>query len=106
MAKKFYYLYPELVSFDNLLAAYRKAAKGKRGQVEIADFEFHLERNLFTLQEELAAQTYQPAGYRSFYVRDPKRRRYNSRSGTGENHPRSARRLVEQQSQERALCVP
>jgi RNA-directed DNA polymerase len=74
MAKKFYDLFAGLVSFDNLHLAYRKAAKGKRGQPDVAEFEFHLERNLFTLQEQLATQTYRPGGYHSFHIRDPKRR--------------------------------
>jgi len=74
MAKSFNYLYPALVHFDNLHLAYRKAAKGKRGQPDVAAFEYDLIANLFSLQAELSAQAYQPGGYYSFYIRDPKRR--------------------------------
>ncbi len=74
MPRKYTHLYPTIASFDNLYAAYRKAAKGKRGQLAVAAFEFDLERNLCQLEDELLAQTYKPGLYRSFYIRDPKRR--------------------------------
>jgi retron-type reverse transcriptase len=74
MAKSFGNLYPALVTFENLHAAYRKAAKGKRGQPEVASFEYVLEENLFQLQQALSDQTYQPGAYYSFYIYDPKHR--------------------------------
>ena len=74
MAKRFYDLYPLLTDFNHLYLAYRKAARGKRKQPEVAGFEFYLERNLFQLQAELQAQVYRPGSYQSFYIRDPKRR--------------------------------
>lgn len=74
MVKRYADLYPQLLSFENLFTAFRKASKGKRSQPEVATFEFALERNLFDLQAELAAQTYTPGAYTSFYIRDPKRR--------------------------------
>ncbi len=42
--------------------------------MNVADFEFDLERNLFDLQAELLDGSYRPGAYRSFYIRDPKRR--------------------------------
>lgn len=63
-----------LYSFENLLLAYRKASKGKRGHADVAEFEYHLEENLFRLQRELREQTYQPGLYHSFYIHDPKKR--------------------------------
>ena len=74
MPKRFYNLYPELTHFDNLYRAFRKASRGKRGQIAVATFEFNLEGELFRLQAELENQTYLPGGYHSFYIRDPKRR--------------------------------
>ena len=74
MAKRFFDLYPRLVDLANLHLAYRKAALGKRGHPEVAGFEFRLEDNLFALQAGLHSQSYRPGGYRSFYIRDPKRR--------------------------------
>lgn len=67
-------MYTQLCSWENLLLAYRKAAKGKRGQPSVAAFEYHLEDNLLALQDELLAQTYRPGAYHSFYIHEPKRR--------------------------------
>ncbi|MFN8467195.1 MAG: reverse transcriptase domain-containing protein [Caldilineaceae bacterium] len=67
-------LYPQIVSFENLYLAFRKARKGKRGRPEVAAFELDLEANLFRLQEELAARTYVPGPYRNFYIRERKLR--------------------------------
>lgn len=67
-------MYDELCSWENLLLAYRKASKAKRGHASVAAFEHRLEDNLLALQLELEAQTYQPGGYTSFYIHDPKER--------------------------------
>jgi retron-type reverse transcriptase len=67
-------MYTQLCSWDNLLLAYRKAAKGKRGHPNVAAFEYRLEDNLLDLQRELRDQTYQPGAYTSFYIHEPKRR--------------------------------
>ena len=67
-------LYPQICTFENLFLAYRAAARGKRGKAEVAAFERELEPNLFRLQEELLAQTYQPGSYTHFPIRDPKPR--------------------------------
>jgi RNA-directed DNA polymerase len=67
-------LYPQICEFENLFLAFRAAAKGKRGKPEVAAFERELEPNLFRLQEELLAQTYEPGPYTHFPIRDPKPR--------------------------------
>lgn len=72
--KKFFDLYPSITTFDNLYLAFRKAAKGKRKNAEVASFEMMVDDNLFTLQEELINQVYQPGQYHSFTIHDPKRR--------------------------------
>jgi RNA-directed DNA polymerase len=64
----------QLYDWDNLLLAYRKASKGKRGHADVAEFEYRLEDNLLQLQRELQDQTYQPGKYHSFYIHDPKTR--------------------------------
>ncbi len=74
MAKKTYDLYPQLCSFENLFLAFRAAAKGKRGKPSVAEFERDLEPNLFRLRDALLDRTYRPGSYRSFWIRDPKRR--------------------------------
>ena len=67
-------MYEELVSWNNLLLAYRKAAKGKRGHPNVAAFEFHLEDNLLELRQELRDFAYHPGPYSSFHIHEPKRR--------------------------------
>jgi len=67
-------LYPQVYSFANLYQAFRQARRGKRDRPEVAAFEFDLEENLLQLRQELVTRTYQPGAYRSFYVRDSKRR--------------------------------
>ena len=47
---------------------------GKRFQEEVARFNFHLEPELYRLQEELQTQTYRPGPYHEFYIHEPKRR--------------------------------
>lgn len=67
-------MYAELCSWDNLLLAWRRAAKGKRGHAAAARFEHRLEDHLITLQEELRSHTYRPGAYTSFFIHEPKRR--------------------------------
>lgn len=64
----------QIHTWPNLLLAYRRACKGKRGQANVAAFEYRLEDNLLLLQDELADQSYQPGRYTSFYIHEPKRR--------------------------------
>jgi RNA-directed DNA polymerase len=68
-------LFERITPFDNLLRAARKAAQGKRDRALVARFEFHLEQELLTLQEELQNLSYQPGSFFTFEVYDPKRRR-------------------------------
>ena len=67
-------MYEDICTWDNLLLAYRLAAKGKRGRWAAAAFEHLLEDNLLALQQELLEQTYQPGAYVSFYIHEPKKR--------------------------------
>lgn len=53
MAKRFDNLFAQIASFENLYEAYRAAARGKRGILEVAAFETHLERRLFDIQAAL-----------------------------------------------------
>jgi RNA-directed DNA polymerase len=67
-------MYSQLCTWDNLLLAYHKAAKGKRGHPNVAAFEYRLEDHLLELQRDLLEKTYQPGEYHSFYIHDPKKR--------------------------------
>jgi retron-type reverse transcriptase len=72
--KSYKHLYEQVWDWDNLYLAYRKARKGKRGRPPAATFEFDLEANLVTLQQELREKRYEPGAYSSFYIHEPKRR--------------------------------
>jgi RNA-directed DNA polymerase len=67
-------IWPKLVSFENLLRAYRKARRGKRGRPGVAEFGLDLERELIALQRELDRGEYKPGAYRLFTIYDRKPR--------------------------------
>lgn len=67
-------MYDSLCSWENLLFAYKKASRGKRGKAAAAAFEYRLEDNLIDIQRDLREKTYLPGPYDSFYIHDPKRR--------------------------------
>jgi RNA-directed DNA polymerase len=71
-------LFAQVVDWSNLLLAYRKASRGKRGKTSAATFEYQVADKLLTLQAELTAQTYQPAGYVHFTIHDPKTRKISA----------------------------
>ena len=57
-------MYENICSWENLLIAHRKAAKGKRGRRAAAAFEYNLADNLLALQQDLVSHTYRPGEYR------------------------------------------
>jgi RNA-directed DNA polymerase len=67
-------LFEQIVRFDNLLRATRRAARGKRDRPSVARFELDLENELLDVQEALVAGRYRRGGFFTFEVRDPKRR--------------------------------
>ncbi|MDH5776282.1 MAG: reverse transcriptase/maturase family protein [Nitrospirota bacterium] len=67
-------IWTQLVSFENLLRAYRTAKLGKRGRSAVAEFGLNLERELLVLQRELMDGSYRPGGYRLFTIYDRKPR--------------------------------
>lgn len=72
--KRFKNLYSQICTFENLLLASQKAQKGKRFQDNVAQFNFHLEKNILQLLDELKTQTYQPGKYKEFHILEPKPR--------------------------------
>jgi len=71
-------LYPQIMSFDNLYEAWRKARKGKRYKPSAAVFEQNLEVELLQLHHELETEQWQMGGYRSFTIHEPKRRKISA----------------------------
>ena len=72
--KRHAHLWSGITSFGNLLLAARKAQRGKRFGESTARFNFHLEGELLRLQEQLQGRSYRPGPYRSFVIREPKKR--------------------------------
>jgi retron-type reverse transcriptase len=67
-------LFEQIVDFENLRKAARRAFRGKKQNIRVAEFYFHLETELLQLQEELCAAAYQPRPYRAFEIHEPKKR--------------------------------
>ena len=64
-------LYPRITSFSNLWAAAQRAQRGERYRPDVLSFNSRLEAELFRLQCELRAFTYQAGRCRRFQIRDP-----------------------------------
>jgi retron-type reverse transcriptase len=67
-------LFPQLVSFGNLLQAAKQAQRGKRFTRQTLIFNHNLENELLRLREELTTETYRPGAYFTFEIYEPKRR--------------------------------
>ncbi len=72
--KRYGNLYPQIINFNNIYLAARKAQKGKRFQHNVLQFNYNLETELLKIQQELKHKTYQPGTYRTFHLRDIKTR--------------------------------
>lgn len=72
--KRYNNLYPQIITFENLLNASKQAQRQKRYREPVLAFNHHLEQELFQLQRELQSQTYKPGGYKTFEIYEPKRR--------------------------------
>lgn len=70
----------DVISLENLLAAWREFKRGKTGRLDVAQFAFNLEDNLFALRSALADGSWRPDSYISFNVIDPKLRRVHKAS--------------------------
>lgn len=66
--------FERLCAFANLLYAYRRAARGKRGRPDVAAFDYDLEGQLLRLRDQLTDGSYRPGPYRRFMIADPKPR--------------------------------
>jgi len=72
--KRHGYLWEQLVSFENIFVAFRKAIRGKGYRPYALQFIQNLEHNLIELQHSLITKSYQPGGYRTFFIYEPKKR--------------------------------
>ena len=68
-------LYSEIISFKNLVFAWRKARKGKTKKDYVIEFHKNFHDNILKLHEELINQTYDPEPLVNFVIKDPKTRK-------------------------------
>lgn len=66
--------YDEIFTFENLLAAHKRARNGRRKKQDVIEFELDLSLNLWTLHKSLKNRTYNVSGYRKFNIYEPKKR--------------------------------
>ena len=66
--------YDDIISTENLLAAWREFLKGKRGKRDVREFQYRLADNILSLYRDLVSQTYRHGGYYAFNISDPKPR--------------------------------
>ncbi len=69
-----YSFFHNIISLSNLFKAWKEFKKCKTKKIDVAEFEFNLENNLFSLHQELINKTYKSEKYQAFFVYDPKRR--------------------------------
>lgn len=74
MPKRHGDLYASCTSADALWRAYRRARRSKRGKAPVQAFERDLGANIQALADTLAAGTYTPEPYHTFWVHEPKPR--------------------------------
>lgn len=74
MVKRTNHLFDQVASFENLYFAWKKARQGTGWNDDTYYFNFHLEHQLFKLQQQIKSETYQPGHYQYFNILDPKPR--------------------------------
>lgn len=72
--------FKDIISLDNLLAAWQEFLRDKRGRVDVQYFNRNLMDNILLLHEGLANHTYKPGPYQSFFISDPKPRHIHKAS--------------------------
>ena len=70
----FSHTYDDIISVENLLAAWKEFLKGKRSKRDVQEFEYRLADNVLTLHTDLKNKTYAHGGYYAFNISDPKPR--------------------------------
>lgn len=66
--------FAEIISLDNLLAAWQEFVVGKRGRLDVQVFAGRLMDNIYDLHYDLVERKYQHGAYQDFKISDPKPR--------------------------------
>ena len=72
--QKLVHIYNNIISVENLLAAWREFVRGKRDKPEVQQFSFRLMDNILTLHRDLRTGAYRHGSYQTFKINDPKPR--------------------------------
>jgi retron-type reverse transcriptase len=72
--------FEEIVSLENLLAAWQEFLPGKRRRLDVQVFAVNLMDNIFSLYYDLLYHNYQHGGYEAFNISDPKPRHIHKAS--------------------------
>src|SRR3989344_5433672 len=80
MRKQFVHTYEDIISLENLLAAWQEFVVGKRSRKDVQEFEQRLMCNVISLHDDLAAKTYEHSPYEGFTISDPKPRNIHKAS--------------------------
>ena len=70
----FAHSYDDIISVENLLAAWKEFVRGKRGKRDVQQFQHSLMGNVLALHRDLKAETYRHGPYEAFKISDPKPR--------------------------------
>lgn len=76
----FQHTYDDIISIENLLAAWQEFVKGKKSRNDVQEFERNLMSNVITLHNDLATKTYTHGAYEAFNISDPKPRNIHKAS--------------------------
>lgn len=71
---RFSHDFEDIISTENLLAAWEEFLPGKRGKKDVQQFQHHLMNNILALHNELESGEYAHGPYYSFKINDPKPR--------------------------------
>jgi retron-type reverse transcriptase len=71
---QFSHSYEYIISLANLLQAWQEFVRGKRGRLDVQEFERHLEDHIFDLHADLLSGRYRHGPYHRFHIFDPKHR--------------------------------
>lgn len=66
--------FEDVISYESLYRAHRRARLGKRHKKEVVEFELDLSKNLWELHYDLKYNRYEIGGYHKFMIYDPKER--------------------------------
>jgi RNA-directed DNA polymerase len=80
MRIQFAHAYEDIISVENLLAAWREFLRGKRNKADVQEFRYRLSENVLALHRDLKDKRYVHSGYHAFKIFDPKPRNIHKAS--------------------------